>query len=77
MIEANGGCKYKNGEWFLAHRNLRKVFGNAVPVYDNLLDETLSKKAYLKAIIGCAARVIGRHPSLWFIIKKLDKNKKN
>ena len=77
MIEANGGCKYKKGEGFLAHRNLRKFFGNAVPVYDNLLDETPSKRAYLKAIIGCAARVIGRHPSLWFIIKKLDKNKKN
>lgn len=77
MIEANGGCKYKKGEGFHAHRNLRKVFGNAVPVYDNLLDENPSKRAYLKAIIGCAARVIGRHSSLWFVIKKLDKNKKN
>lgn len=77
MIEANGGCKNKKGEGFQAHRNLRKAFGNAVPVYDNLLDEHPSKRAYLKAIVGCAARFVGRHPSLWFVIKKLDKNKKN
>ncbi len=77
MIEANGGCKNKKGEGFHAQRNLRKVFGNAVPAYDNLVDEHPSKRAYLKAVVGYVARFVGRHPSLWFVIKKLDKNKKN
>lgn len=77
MIEANGGCKYKKGEGVLAHRNLRKFFGNAVPEYDNVLNKLPSKRAYLKAFIGCVARFVGRHPTLWFVIKKLDKNKNN
>lgn len=77
MIEANSGCRYKKGEGFHAQRNLRKFFGKAVPVYDNILDVHPSKRAYLKAIVGCAARVVGRHSSLWFIIKGLDKDKEN
>ena len=78
MIEANSGCQSgKKGEYFYAQRNLRRLVGAAVPEYDNLLDINPSLKAYLKAIVGSAARFIGKHPSLWFIIKRLDRNKKN
>lgn len=78
MIEANGGCRIgKKGEGFYAQRNLRELFGKAVPEYDNLLQVHPSKMAYLKVLVGGAARFVGKHPSLWFIIKKLDKNKKN
>ena len=78
MINANGGCRSgKKGEGFYAQRKLRQFFGKAVPEYDNLLDIHPSKMAYLKALLTEATRFVGRHKSLWFIIKKLDKNKKN
>lgn len=78
MINANGGCRSgKKGEDFYAQRNLRQFFGQAVPEYDNLLDVHPSKNAYVKALLTRVTRFVGKHRSLWFIIKILDKNKNN
>jgi len=78
MINAQGYCRAaKKGPGFYANMKWRKMWGKAVPRYDNLLPITPSKTAYLKIIATSMMRFVGKHPSLWFIIKYLDKNKKN
>lgn len=78
MIQAQGYCKAtKKGEGFYAQRNWNKFWNKAVPEYDNLLKIEPPKSAYLKIMATSVMRFVGKHPSLWFVIKKLDKNNKN
>lgn len=77
MIDAQSYCtKYKKGKGFFATWNLRKLFGLRNPQYDNLVYVTPDLKSYINAIAKIMMYTIGKHRSLWFIIKLLDKNKK-
>lgn len=78
MVNAQGYCKAgKKGPGFYSNMSMRKMFGMAVPEYDNLLDIKPSKKDYLKVLATSVQRFVGKHEALWPIIKKLDSNKKN
>ena len=78
MIQAQSYCKAtKKGVGFYAQRKWNKFWKKAVPEYDNLLQIEPPKSAYLKIMATSVMRFVGKHPSLWFVIKKLDKNKKN
>ena len=78
MVNAQGYCKAgKKGPGFYANMNMRKFLGRPVPVYDNLLDIQPNVVDYIKVLASFIQRFIGKHKSLWPIIKKLDKNKKN
>ena len=78
MTAAQGYCKAgKKGPGFYANMRWRKMWGKSVPEYDNLLPITPPKTAYLKVMATSMMRFVGKHPSLWFVIRKLDKNKKN
>ena len=67
---------YKKGKGFFATWNLRKLFGLRNPQYDNLVYVKPDLKSYINAIAKIVMYTIGKHRSLWFIIKLLDKNKK-
>lgn len=78
MIQAQSYCKAtKKGVGFYAQRKWNMFWKKAVPEYDNLLQIEPPKSAYLKIMATSVMRFVGKHPSLWFVIKKLDKNKKN
>lgn len=77
LLSAQRYCeKSKKGEGFYASMKMRKMLGQSVPEYDNLLPISPGWKALLRAFVTSAARFIGNHRCLWFIIKFLDKDKR-
>lgn len=78
MINAQAYCKAsKKGAGFYAQRNLWLFLKKPVPEYDNLFAFSPSLIAYLNVLVTTIMRFVGKHPSLWFIIRLLDKNKNN
>lgn len=77
MIMANNYCLKKKGGYMSAVRNVRQWIGKMNPEFDNLTNAKPSIKSYIGYAATMAQRFIGRHQTLWPIIKMLDKNKKN
>lgn len=77
MIGAQTYCSsYKKGKGFWATWKLRKIFGIKNPQYGSIEYDKPDIKAYKSAVSKIVMYEIGRHKSLWPIIKFLDKNKK-
>lgn len=77
VISSQGFCKHqKKGPGVVAEYNIRRMLGKALPEYDQpLLAQKAYAKDYIKSVMRIMMRYIGRRPSMWWIIKFLDKDK--
>jgi len=76
MLKANNYCLKKKGDSMYAARKIRNLTGKKNPDFDNLDDVRPTLKSYIGYTASVVQRFIGRHRTLWPIIKMLDKNKK-
>lgn len=73
MIKANKYCEVgKKGPLFYAALNINTFLFKKNPQYDNLIQVSPTIKSYIKVISAIMMRFIGKHRSLWFVIKSLE-----
>lgn len=66
---------HKKGEGIKAAFTTRRMLHKPLPIYDLEIANTYSIKYLLRDWSNYVCRFIGKHPCLWFIIKKLDRFK--
>ena len=67
--------KFKKGAGVKTNFLLRKMCGKVNPVYDYQYSGRIGVIDILGEVSKVLMRVIGRHRSLWFIVRLLDTNK--
>lgn len=76
ILESQKYSKFhKKGCGILANFKIRKLMGFVNPEYDVDFEGTLSLRKIVGEFAKLIMRWIGRNPSLWWIVKALDKNK--